>query len=61
MSLQRFGAAIVIMEHFDPVQCLELIERQKVTIAQFVPTMFTRLLSSRKQNENATIYRASRS
>ena len=44
MSLQRFGAAIVIMEHFDPVQCLELIERQKVTIAQFVPTMFTRLV-----------------
>jgi acyl-CoA synthetase (AMP-forming)/AMP-acid ligase II len=32
------------MEHFDPVQCLELIERHKVTIAQFVPTMFTRLL-----------------
>jgi acyl-CoA synthetase (AMP-forming)/AMP-acid ligase II len=26
------------------VQCLELIERHKVTIAQFVPTMFTRLL-----------------
>ena len=44
MSLQRFGATIVIMEHFDPVQCLELIERHKVTIAQFVPTMFTRLL-----------------
>ena len=44
MSLQRFGATIVIMEQFDPVECLELIERHTVTIAQFVPTMFTRLL-----------------
>jgi fatty-acyl-CoA synthase len=44
MSLQRFGAAIIIMENFDPVRCLELIEQHKVTIAQFVPTMFTRLL-----------------
>ncbi|HUN31568.1 MAG TPA: acyl-CoA synthetase [Trebonia sp.] len=44
MSLQRFGATIVVMESFDPAQCLELIERHRVTIAQFVPTMFTRLL-----------------
>jgi long-chain acyl-CoA synthetase len=52
MSLQRFGAAIVIMEHFDPVQCLELIEQQKVTIAQFVPTMFTRLLKLPEAERN---------
>jgi fatty-acyl-CoA synthase len=44
MSLQRFGATIVVMEQFDPTACLELIERHRVTIAQFVPTMFTRLL-----------------
>jgi long-chain acyl-CoA synthetase len=44
MSLQRFGATIVIMEHFDPMACLELIEQHKVSIAQFVPTMFTRLI-----------------
>jgi fatty-acyl-CoA synthase len=44
MSLQRFGATIVVMERFDPRQCLELIERYRVTQAQFVPTMFTRLL-----------------
>jgi len=44
MSLQRLGATIVVMERFDPVRCLELIERHQVTIAQFVPTMFTRLL-----------------
>jgi long-chain acyl-CoA synthetase len=52
MSLQRFGAAIVIMEHFDPVRCLELIERHKVSIAQFVPTMFTRLLKLPEPERN---------
>ena len=44
MSLQRFGATVVVMEQFDPRRCLELIERYRVTQAQFVPTMFTRLL-----------------
>jgi len=32
------------MERFDPRQCLELIERYRVTHAQFVPTMFVRML-----------------
>jgi long-chain acyl-CoA synthetase len=44
MSLQRYGATIVVMEQFDPARCLELIERYRVSQAQFVPTMFTRLL-----------------
>ncbi|MGF7239369.1 MAG: acyl-CoA synthetase [Frankia sp.] len=44
MSMQRLGATIVVMERFDARQCLELIERYHVTHAQFVPTMFTRLL-----------------
>jgi len=44
MSLQRFGAAVVVMERFDPEECLALIERYRVTDAQFVPTMFTRML-----------------
>ncbi len=44
MSLQRYGAAVVVMEHFDPRECLSLIERYRVTDAQFVPTMFTRML-----------------
>jgi len=35
---------VVVMEHFDPRQCLELIERHRVTHAQFVPTMFVRML-----------------
>jgi len=44
MSMLRLGATVVVMEHFDPAECLALIERYKVTHAQFVPTMFVRLL-----------------
>lgn len=44
MSAQRLGATVVVMERFDPLHCLELIERHRVTYAQFVPTMFVRML-----------------
>ena len=44
MSMQRLGATVVVMERFDARQCLELIERHRVTHAQFVPTMFVRML-----------------
>ena len=44
MSMQRLGATVVVMERFDPRQCLDLIERHRVTHAQFVPTMFVRML-----------------
>ncbi len=44
MAVHRLGGTAVIMEHFDPVECLALIERYKVTHAQFVPTMFVRML-----------------
>jgi fatty-acyl-CoA synthase len=44
MSMQRLGAAVVVMEKFDPQLCLELIQRHRVTHAQFVPTMFVRML-----------------
>jgi long-chain acyl-CoA synthetase len=44
MSMQRLGVTVVVMERFDPRLCLELIERHRVTHAQFVPTMFVRML-----------------
>lgn len=44
MSWQRVGGTVVLMEKFDPRECLELIERHRVTDAQFVPTMFVRML-----------------
>ena len=44
MSTLRLGGTVVVMEHFDPELCLQLIERHQVSHAQFVPTMFVRLL-----------------
>jgi long-chain acyl-CoA synthetase len=44
MSMLRLGATVVIMENFDASACLALIERYRVTHAQFVPTMFVRML-----------------
>jgi acyl-CoA synthetase (AMP-forming)/AMP-acid ligase II len=42
--MQRLGATVVAMEHFDPAECLRLIDEHRVTHAQFVPTMFIRML-----------------
>ena len=44
MTLQRLGATSIVMERFDPLQALELIERHQVTLSQWVPTMFVRML-----------------
>lgn len=44
MSWHRVGGTVVVMEKFDPRECLELIERYRITDAQFVPTMFVRML-----------------
>ncbi|HET9077016.1 MAG TPA: AMP-binding protein [Acidimicrobiales bacterium] len=40
----RLGAPVVVMEHFDPEQWLQLVETHRVTHCQMVPTMFSRLL-----------------
>lgn len=44
MSWHRIGGTVVLMEKFDPHECLELIERYRITDAQVVPTMFVRML-----------------
>ncbi|MCV7354106.1 AMP-binding protein [Mycolicibacterium fluoranthenivorans] len=44
MCAQAAGATTVVMQRFDPVEVLECIERHGVTHAQFVPTMFVRML-----------------
>jgi long-chain acyl-CoA synthetase len=44
MGAQRNGSTVVLMERFDPVECLRAIERFGVTHAQFVPTHFVRML-----------------
>ncbi len=44
VTAQRMGATVVVMERFDPIAALELIERHRITHAQFVPTHFVRML-----------------
>ena len=44
MLTHRFGGTVVVMRRFDPEEALRLIETYRVTRAQFVPTMFVRLL-----------------
>jgi acyl-CoA synthetase (AMP-forming)/AMP-acid ligase II len=44
MTAQRMGGTVVMMEHFDPERCLELVQEHRVTHGQFVPTMFVRML-----------------
>jgi acyl-CoA synthetase (AMP-forming)/AMP-acid ligase II len=44
IAVNRFGGTNIILEHFDPEACLAAIEEHRVTHAQFVPTMFVRML-----------------
>lgn len=43
-AIHSLGGTIVMMERFDAEQALAAIERYRVTHAQFVPTMFVRML-----------------
>ncbi len=43
-TMQRLGGTTVVMERFDPLGVLALIERHRVTHVQFVPTHLVRLL-----------------
>jgi long-chain acyl-CoA synthetase len=44
MTVQRLGGTVIVMEHFDAEQFLALIESERVTHTQVVPTMFVRML-----------------
>ena len=44
MAVQSVGGTVVVMERFDPEMALALIERERVTHSQWVPTMFIRML-----------------
>jgi long-chain acyl-CoA synthetase len=53
MTVQRMGGTVILMERFDPLDCLRLIAEHKVTHAQFVPTMFVRLLKLTDEDRSA--------
>ena len=44
MTAHRLGGTVVVMEHFDPVRYLQLVEEHAITHTQLVPTMFVRML-----------------
>jgi len=44
MTVQRLGATVVVMEHFDAEAALATIEKYKASASQWVPTMFVRML-----------------
>jgi long-chain acyl-CoA synthetase len=44
MGTQRLGGTVVLMDRFDAIEALRAIEQHRVTHAQFVPTMFIRML-----------------
>ena len=44
MAVQRRGGTVVVMERFDALEALRLIERHRVTHVQMVPTHFIQLL-----------------
>jgi fatty-acyl-CoA synthase len=44
LTIHRLGGTVVVMERFEAEACLAAIERCQVTLAQFVPTMFVRML-----------------
>lgn len=49
LTIHRFGGTVVVMEKFDPAGALQLIEKHQISMAQFVPTHFVRML---KLDEN---------
>ena len=48
----RKGATTIIMEKFDPLEFLRLVEKYKVTHSQLVPTMFNRMLKLSETEKN---------
>jgi acyl-CoA synthetase (AMP-forming)/AMP-acid ligase II len=49
LGTMRNGGTVVALERFDAEECLAAIERHRVTHAQFVPTMFVRMLKLPQQ------------
>jgi acyl-CoA synthetase (AMP-forming)/AMP-acid ligase II len=53
LALHRVGATCLLMDRFDPIECLRLIQEYRVTHGFFVPTMFVRLLKLPEQQRQS--------
>ncbi|GAB2972340.1 acyl-CoA synthetase [Nocardioides montaniterrae] len=51
-AVQALGGTVVMLEKFDAEACLAAIEEHRVTCAQFVPTMFVRMLQLPEETRN---------
>lgn len=54
MGVQAHGVTAVVLEHFDPSECLAAIARCRVTHGQFVPAMFVRMLKLPDSQRNSS-------
>jgi len=52
MMVHRYGGTLIVMERFDSVEALALIEKNGVTHSQWVPTMFVRMLKLPEAERN---------
>jgi fatty-acyl-CoA synthase len=43
--MQTLGATLVLQNDWDPEQCLEIIQRERITCSMMVPTMLSRMLA----------------
>ena len=48
----RIGGTVIIMERFDALEYLALVERYQVSHSQLVPTMFSRMLKLPEEDRN---------
>lgn len=53
MATLALGGTVVVMERFDAAEALRLIQRHRVTLSQWVPTHFVRLLKLPKEVRTA--------
>jgi fatty-acyl-CoA synthase len=44
MTVHRLGGTVIMMQHFDPLASLAMIERYRANCSQWVPTHFVRML-----------------
>lgn len=53
LAAQRMASTVVVMERFDAREALALIERHRISHAQFVPTMFVRMLKLEREERES--------
>ncbi len=53
LAFQAAGGSVLVMSRFDAAHALDLMERERVTHSQWVPTMFNRLLALPEERRRA--------